>query len=182
MNNPIFSHHALVRIYDAASGRLLWEKQVAAPKVVLPFPLVSIDNHFLYLIEPSGNGERVSIHEPLWTLMTGARALVPHYFRVAAAGKVVAYSIRTGRRKWTYELPHVNPVIGSAGVFSAGSTVFVAVFFNGHSHLVALERATGALRWTFSFCHVDRNACHNDPLGAAQGLTQKKRSPRHSAR
>lgn len=133
----VHAHHALVRVFDVGSGRLLWEKKVASHNVALHFYLASIDNYFLYLVEPIRQGSR-PLHNP--------------HRRGVTMERVVAYSIRTGRRKWTYVIPN-----GFWKVVPVGRTVFVSGWWdNDHLHVIALNRATGALRWTFSFHHGNR--------------------------
>ncbi|MHB1545014.1 MAG: PQQ-binding-like beta-propeller repeat protein [Gammaproteobacteria bacterium] len=118
-------HHALMRVYDAASGRLLWQKAVAS-RVYLLWDLASVDNRLVYLL----SGRKI------------------------AGRKVAAFSARTGKRIWTYLCPVSNGLSGPA-VSLGGTVLVVGFNrynrYNRYATLYALNRATGTLRWRYPF-------------------------------
>jgi alcohol dehydrogenase (cytochrome c) len=69
---------------------------------------------------------------------------------VTSANECYALDAGTGREIWHYRRPRTKGLIGNAagganrGVAVAGERVFMVT---DHAHLIALERATGALRW-----------------------------------
>lgn len=144
----IVSHRALVQVYDAANGHLLWRKEVIRHNFYLPVGLVGIGNHFLYLVEPVRKGSKPFLN-PLLN-----RHHNPH-LRKATLERVVAYSMRTGKQEWTHVVPYTD-----LGVVPVGGMVLVSGSNQTLSHffLVALNRTTGATLWKFSF-HQPAHKC-----------------------
>ena len=69
---------------------------------------------------------------------------------VTSANECYALDAGTGRQIWRYQRPRTKGLIGNAagganrGVSVAGDKVFMVT---DHAHVIALDRATGALRW-----------------------------------
>jgi len=69
---------------------------------------------------------------------------------VTSANECYALDAGTGRQIWRYQRPRTKGLIGNAagganrGVSVAGDHVFMVT---DHAHVIALDRATGALRW-----------------------------------
>jgi alcohol dehydrogenase (cytochrome c) len=69
---------------------------------------------------------------------------------VTSANECYALDAGTGRQIWRYQRPRTKGLIGNAagganrGVSVAGDKVFMVT---DHAHIIALDRATGALRW-----------------------------------
>ncbi|MGH9436352.1 MAG: PQQ-binding-like beta-propeller repeat protein [Terriglobia bacterium] len=114
-------HEGLIRVYDATSGGLLWEKEIVTNEK-LSFHTVSVDNKFVYVIESSRGG----------------------------GTKITAFAVKSGQQIWSYSDPDgfLGPPVSisgeilfsNAGQYGSGA----------HATLYALNRETGTLRWKFS--------------------------------
>lgn len=120
-NTAFDARHGVVRVYEAGSGRLLWEKAVSSETGLLPAP-VSADNEFVYLLEP---GEKAT--ENIVTALNGG----------------------TGEQMWTYVAKRLNGPVAPAGdAILISSDEGPAPEYTS---LYALDRKTGSVRWKFSF-------------------------------
>jgi alcohol dehydrogenase (cytochrome c) len=94
---------------------------------------------------------------PLWTFglgntspLQGTPVVVDGVMYVTTANQCFAIDAGTGRQIWHYSRPRTRGLIGNAagginrGVAIAGDRVFMVT---DHAHLIALNRATGALLW-----------------------------------
>ena len=94
---------------------------------------------------------------PLWTFslgntspLQGTPVVVEGVMYVTTANQCFAIDAGTGRQIWHYSRPRTRGLIGNAagginrGVAVAGDLVFMVT---DHAHLIALNRATGALLW-----------------------------------
>lgn len=114
--------HGVVRVYDAATGHLLWTKMITSATGLLPDP-VSVDDQFVYLLEPGG--------------------------KKGADTTVTAFDGRTGEQIWKFAAKRLDgPIAPVGGEVLVSSDEGQAPEY---TTLYALDRKLGSLRWKFSF-------------------------------
>ncbi len=122
-DQAFIAHHGLVRVYNAATGKLLWGNELISTAGLEP-NLIGVDNEFVYLLEPNSKNSDGS--------------------------NIIAFNAITGKRIWKFSSP-TERIDGP--VASIGDTIFVSGEGPGPNHtaLYAIDRKNGKLQWKFSF-------------------------------
>lgn len=156
------SSSGLAYAFDARTGAELWQSQVApngsavhAPSVSGLVVLVATDDDELLALDAASGAVRwrnAIGAEGLGTPMTWNGLAFVGAGPSQASGRLVAYDLASGSKRWSLERNIYSPSIGGEVGYSA----------SGVGTVTALDLATGADRWTTKYAGVVRPAVVGD--------------------
>jgi len=122
-NQAFMAKQGVLQVFDIETGKLLWERTVVSPSVLVPNP-IAVDHDYVYFLEsegPSGKGS-----------------------------KITAFNAQSGKQVWTYSKGNsfIGPIASIGGVILANTGGQRGS--GDHVMLYALDQKTGLTKWKFT--------------------------------